>query len=68
MLTNDYVVRRLEKMALVKDIAAKKSITGSVQFDLWDGVNLAKCGIVLFVQNSSLHTFGVQKIQIPDTV
>lgn len=69
MLTNDYVVRRLEKMATVKDVAAaKKSITRSVQFHLWEGYNSAKCGILLFVQNSSLHTFGTQQFQIPDTM
>ncbi|RWW11413.1 hypothetical protein BHE74_00036591 [Ensete ventricosum] len=70
VLTNDYVVRRLEKLVSVKDVSAKKNISGSVHFTLWDGFNGAKCGLLLFVQNASLQTFGVQQFQIPqeDTI
>ncbi|CAL9144752.1 unnamed protein product [Musa hybrid cultivar] len=70
VLTNDYVVRRLEKLVSVKDVSAKKNISGSVHFTLWDGFNSAKCGLLLFVQNASLQTFGVQQFQIPqeDTI
>ncbi|XP_008812646.2 uncharacterized protein LOC103723499 [Phoenix dactylifera] len=68
VLPNDHVVRRMVKLLSVKDASAKKNLSGSVQFPLWDGFDPAKCGLVLFVQNASLHTFGVQHFQIPDTV
>ncbi|WOL15075.1 hypothetical protein Cni_G23856 [Canna indica] len=68
VLSNDYVVRRLEKLVSVKDISAKKNLSGSVQFTLWEGFHGASCGILLFVQNGSLQTFGVQHFQIPDTI
>ncbi|CAL9778744.1 unnamed protein product [Musa acuminata subsp. burmannicoides] len=68
VLPNDYVVRQLEKLVSVKDISAKKNLSGSVQFTLWEGFNSAKCGLILFVQNSSLQIFGVQHFQIPETI
>ncbi|RRT48999.1 hypothetical protein B296_00045993 [Ensete ventricosum] len=68
VLSNDYVVRHLEKLVSVKDMSAKKNLSGSVQFTLWEGFNSAKCGLILFVQNSSLQTFGVQHFRIPDTI
>lgn len=68
VLSNDYVVRRLEKVASVKDVGPKKSLTGTVTLELWEGFNAAKCGLLLFVQNGSYHTFGTQQYQIPDTV
>ncbi|KAJ0966026.1 hypothetical protein J5N97_027164 [Dioscorea zingiberensis] len=68
LLTNDYVVRCCEKLLTLKDVSAKKNLSGSVQFLLWEGFNSSKCGIVLLVQNKSLQTFGVQHIPIPDTI
>lgn len=68
MLNNDYVVRRMEKLVSIKDVAAKKIVAGTVEFALWEGFNAAKCGVLLFVQDESLQTFGVQQIQIPDTI
>lgn len=68
LLTNDYVVRCCEKLLTVKDVSAKKIISGSVHFSLWEGFNRSKCGIVLLVQNKSLQTYGVQHIPIPDTI
>ncbi|XP_072956866.1 uncharacterized protein [Typha angustifolia] len=68
VLPNDHVVRRLEKLLAVKDVSAKKNLSGSVQFQLWDGFNPSKCGVVLFVQNSSLQTFGLQHFKLPDNV
>ncbi|KAK6132737.1 hypothetical protein DH2020_033542 [Rehmannia glutinosa] len=66
VLANDYVVRRLEKLCSVKDASAKKTITGTVNFALWEGFNAAKCGIAVFVENSSHQIFGSQNIQLPD--
>ncbi|KAK6154308.1 hypothetical protein DH2020_008556 [Rehmannia glutinosa] len=66
VLANDYVVRRLEKLCSVKDASAKKTITGTVNFSLWEGFNAAKCGIAVFVENSSHQIFGSQNIQLPD--
>ncbi|KAJ0983645.1 hypothetical protein J5N97_011944 [Dioscorea zingiberensis] len=68
VLSNDHVVRRSEKLLTVKDVSAKKNLSGTVQFPLWQDFNSSNCGIVLFVQNRSLQTFGVQHFQIPDTI
>uniref|UniRef100_A0A0E0ALD6 Uncharacterized protein n=1 Tax=Oryza glumipatula TaxID=40148 RepID=A0A0E0ALD6_9ORYZ len=68
-LLNDHVVRRLEKVAAVRDGAsAKKSVSGSVQFPLWDGFRASRCGLVLFVQNAALQVLGVQHFDLPDNV
>ncbi|KAB2605774.1 hypothetical protein D8674_005491 [Pyrus ussuriensis x Pyrus communis] len=66
VLSNDFVVRRLEKLCTVKDIAAKKTISGTINFSLWEGFNPAKCGMALFVQNPSHQIFGLQNFQLPD--
>ncbi|KAM1149931.1 hypothetical protein ACFX2B_030162 [Malus domestica] len=66
VLSNDFVIRRLEKLFTVKDIAAKKSISGTINFSLWDGYNPAKCGMTLFVQNPSHQIFGLQDFQLPN--
>lgn len=34
VLSNDYVVRKLEKLCTVKDITAKKTVSGTVNFTL----------------------------------
>ncbi|KAK8918409.1 hypothetical protein KSP39_PZI021379 [Platanthera zijinensis] len=65
ILSNDYVVRRLEKLATVKDVSAKKTVSGAVSFALWEGFNTVNCGIVIFMQNSSLHITGAQQIAFP---
>ncbi|KAK1679489.1 hypothetical protein QYE76_040337 [Lolium multiflorum] len=68
-LLNDHVVRRLEKLAAVRDGAsAKKTVSGSVQFPLWDGFRPTKCGVVVFVQNAALQVLGVQHLDLPDKV
>ncbi|KAM1228335.1 hypothetical protein ACFX2J_007444 [Malus domestica] len=66
VLSNDFVVRRLEKLCTVKDIAAKKTISGTINFSLWEGFNPAKCSMALFVQNPSHQIFGLQNFQLPD--
>ncbi|KAG0481502.1 hypothetical protein HPP92_012360 [Vanilla planifolia] len=68
VLANDYVVRRLEKIAAVKDVSAKKVVSGSVLLALWDGFNPAKCGLVVFTQDHSLHIMGAQHFAIPDNL
>ncbi|KAL0926640.1 hypothetical protein M5K25_002878 [Dendrobium thyrsiflorum] len=68
LLANDYIVRRLEKLATVKDISMKKSVSGTITFTLWEGFNPVKCGLVIFVQNSSLHISGAQQLAIPDNL
>lgn len=66
VLSNDYVVRKLEKLCTVKDVSAKKTISGTITFPIWEGFNATKCGLVVFLQNSSHHIFGSQKFQLPD--
>lgn len=68
VISNDYVVRKLEKLCNVKDISAKKTVTGTVNFTLWEGFNSSKCGVALFVQSSSHQIFGSQSFQLPDDI
>lgn len=68
VLVNDYVVRRLEKLCSVKDIAAKKTISGTVNFPLWEGFSAAKCGVAVFVESASHQIFGSQKFQLPENI
>ncbi|GER56534.1 hypothetical protein STAS_34260 [Striga asiatica] len=68
ILANDYVVRRLEKLCSVKDSSAKKTISGTVNFSLWEGFKAAKCGLAVFVENSSHRICGSQSIQVPDKI
>ncbi|KAJ8764670.1 hypothetical protein K2173_007757 [Erythroxylum novogranatense] len=68
VLSNDYVVRKLEKLCTVKDISAKKVVSGTVNFSLWEAFNSTKCGLVVFVQNNSHQIFGSQSFQLPDTI
>ncbi|CAL5086131.1 unnamed protein product [Urochloa decumbens] len=68
-LLNDHVVRRMEKVAAVREGAsAKKAVSGTVQFPLWDGFRATKCGVVLFVQNAALQVLGVQHFDLPDNL
>ncbi|EOA12573.1 hypothetical protein CARUB_v10026913mg [Capsella rubella] len=68
VLSNDYVVRKLEKLCTVKDLTAKKTVSGTAHFTVWDGFNSAKCGVAVFLQNSSLQIFGTQIFQLPDEI
>ncbi|KAL1203058.1 hypothetical protein V5N11_015304 [Cardamine amara subsp. amara] len=68
MLSNDYVVRKMEKMCTVKDVAPKKPVSGTAHFTLWDGFNSNKCGVAVFLQNSSLQIFGTQSFKLPDEI
>ncbi|KAL4619422.1 hypothetical protein ACB092_06G078400 [Castanea dentata] len=68
VLSNDFVVRKLEKLCTVKDISAKKTVTGSVNFPLWQGFHGSKCGVTVFVQDSSHLIFGSQNFQLPDDI
>ncbi|KAL5972990.1 hypothetical protein ACLOJK_039797 [Asimina triloba] len=66
VLSNDYLVRRMDKLCTLKDVSAKKNVSGTVKFPLWEGFNSTKCGVVVFVQNSSLHAFGSQQFHLPE--
>lgn len=68
VLSNDFVVRKLEKLCTVKDISAKKTVSGTVSFTLWDGFNPTKCGVAVFVQTTSYQIYGTQKFQLPDNI
>ncbi|XP_043689059.1 uncharacterized protein LOC122640030 [Telopea speciosissima] len=68
VLSNDFVVRKLEKLCSVKDISAKKTVNGTVNFSLWDGFNSNKSGVAVFVQNKSFHTFGTQNFSLPENL
>lgn len=66
VVANDFVVRKLEKLCFVKDITAKKTISGTVNFLLWDGFSSSKCGVAVFVQNASHQIFGSQSFKLPE--
>ncbi|KAI3937108.1 hypothetical protein MKX01_015323 [Papaver californicum] len=68
VLANDFVVRRFEMLCTVKDISSKKTINGTVHLTLWEGFNSSKCGVAVFIQNSSLQTFGAQNFQLPENL
>ena len=68
VLSNDFVVRRLEKLCFVKDISAKKTLSGKIKFTLWEGFNANKSGLAVFSQNNSYHIFGCQNITLPDNL
>lgn len=66
VLPNDFVVRKFQKLCSVKDISAKKTVTGTVNFSVWERFNGSKCCVAVFVQNSSHQIFGVQNFPLPD--
>ncbi|MBA0632616.1 hypothetical protein Godav_001325 [Gossypium davidsonii] len=68
VLSNDFVVRKFEKLCNVEDTSAKKTISGTVTFSLWDNFNHNKCAIAVFAENSSHQIFGSQKFQLPDDI
>lgn len=68
VLANDYVVRHLQKLTSVNDISAKKTVSGTVDFTLWEGFKSSKCGITVFMQNSCQHIFGAQNFKLPDNL
>ena len=45
VLSSDFVVRRLEKLSTVKDVNAKKTISGTLNFPLWEGFNPSKSSL-----------------------
>ncbi|CAJ1957035.1 unnamed protein product [Sphenostylis stenocarpa] len=68
LLSNDYVVRKLEKLCTVTDHPAKKIISGTVSFSLWDSFNSTRCGLAVFVQSSSHQIFGSQNFHLPHDI
>ncbi|XP_023525506.1 uncharacterized protein LOC111789093 [Cucurbita pepo subsp. pepo] len=68
VLANDFVVRKLEKLCSVKSASAKKTVSGTVAFCLWEGFNGTKCGVAVFVQNNLHHIFGCQSFQLPEDI
>lgn len=69
LLTNEFVVRGLEKACTLHDWPAKKPITGQVRFKLWDGFVRAKCGLVVFLQNSTtLEIQGAERVELPESI
>jgi hypothetical protein len=68
-LTNEFVVRGLEKACTLRDWPAKKTIKGQVRFILWDGFVRAKCGLVVFLQNpSTLEIHGAELVELPESI
>ncbi|KAE8706535.1 Light-harvesting chlorophyll B-binding protein 3 [Hibiscus syriacus] len=63
VLSNDFVVRKLEELCNGENIEAKKRISGTVTF-----TNSNKCAIAVFAQSSSHQIFASQKFQIPDDI
>ncbi|KAK7401860.1 hypothetical protein VNO78_13686 [Psophocarpus tetragonolobus] len=68
VLSNDYVVRKLEKLCTVKDHPAEKTVSETVNFSLWDTFNSSRCGMAVFVQRSSHQILGSQNLHLPDDI
>lgn len=69
LLTNEFVVRGLEKACTFHDWPAKKPIAGQVRFKLWDGFVRAKCGLVVFLQNSTtLEIQGAERVELSESI
>lgn len=69
VLSNDFVVRKLEKLCSLKDISPKKNISGTLSFSLWETFNSSKCGVAVFVeQNNTHHIFGCLKFDLPSNL
>ncbi|KAH9323847.1 hypothetical protein KI387_018486 [Taxus chinensis] len=69
VLTNDFVVKGLEKACTVRDISARKTVTGKVTFNLWEGFSRNKCGLVMFFQKtSSMEIQGAQNLTLPENI
>lgn len=67
VLTNDFVVKSLEKACTVQNQQAKKLMKGQVSFKLWESYSKAKCGMAVFFQNSSsMEVYGAQHLELPD--
>lgn len=68
VLTNDSVVRGLEKACTLQNGQSKK-VQGQVSLKLWEGFSKAKCGMAVFLQNpSSMEVYGAQLLEFPDDV
>ncbi|XP_076907595.1 uncharacterized protein LOC143564100 [Bidens hawaiensis] len=68
VIANDFVVRKVSKIWSFNNQPPKKTLTGTVDFGLWEGFNNTKCGIVVFVQHGTHHIFGSQRIQLPENL
>ncbi|KAL8141324.1 hypothetical protein V2J09_007345 [Rumex salicifolius] len=68
ILSNDFVVRRLERLCFVEDASPKKTLSGTISFTLWERFSANKTGLSVFAQNNSHHIFGCQNIVLPHDV
>jgi len=68
VLSNDYVVRKLEKLCTVTDHPAEKKVSGMISFPLWSTFNSTRCGLAVFVQSSSRQIYGSQNFLLPDDI
>lgn len=67
VMSNDYVVRKLEKLCTINDVtSSKKALSETVSFPLWEGFNSRKCGVAMFIQNESHQIFGCQSFSLPE--
>ncbi|XP_016169564.1 uncharacterized protein LOC107612307 [Arachis ipaensis] len=68
VLSNDYVVRKLEKLCNVVDLPPKKTVSGTITFPLWSSFNSSKCGLALFIQTNTHQIFGSQNFHLPEDI
>ncbi|KAI4388157.1 hypothetical protein MLD38_000513 [Melastoma candidum] len=68
VLANDYVVRKLENLCSAKEISAKKTMLGGVNFPLWEGFNSNKCGLVIFIENNAHQIICSQSLALPENL
>ncbi|KAH6555141.1 hypothetical protein KP509_33G012400 [Ceratopteris richardii] len=66
VLTNDFIVRNLEKVCTIQSGQSKK-VQGQATIKLWDGYAKSKCGMAVFLQHSlSMEIYGSQIVELPD--
>lgn len=69
LLTNEFIVRGLEKACTLQDWPAKKPTTGQVKFQLWDSFVRPKSGLVVFLQNpTTLEIYGAERVELPESI
>jgi hypothetical protein len=67
VLTNDHIVRALEKVCTFQSPTTKKPARGQACIKLWEGYTKSKCGMVVFLQNpTSMEVLGAELVELPN--
>lgn len=68
-LTNDSVVRALERLCTLESGAAKKNRQVNATVSVWDGFTRSRAGAVVFLQNQvTKEVYGAQRVELPESL